>query len=294
MARILITGATAGIGREATLHLARHGHEVFAAARRGDALRALEKEFAEEAGAGGAGATAGRGRIRGIALDVTDADSIDAARRWIEQETDGHGLDVLVNNAGYGQGGPLELVSDAELRAQYDTNVFGLMAVTRAFLPKMRERGRGRIVNVGSVAGTIALPFLGAYASTKHAVQGLSESLRRELRPHGVEVVVIRPGAIRTGFGQGEAEGLGASAEPGSPYAERVRTFMKWHAQLHPKAPEPRVVAEAILHAATAPRPRPYYVVPASNLGVVWLQKLLPARWVDAVIERVSGIAGVR
>ncbi len=276
MAKVLITGATAGIGRETALHLANQGQEVFASGRREDALRSLEAESA--------------GRIKGIAFDVTDPAAIDAARKQIEAETSGYGLDVLVNNAGYGQGGPLEQLSDAELRAQYDVNVFGLMAVTRAFLPQMRERGRGRIINVGSVAGSIALPFLGAYASTKHAVQGLSESLRRELRPHGVEVIVIRPGAIRTEFGQGEADGMEAFAGAESPYGQQVKTFMKWHGQLHPRAPKPSVVAEAIYHAATSRRPRPYYVVPLTNYGIIWLQKFLPTRWVDRVIETVTGL----
>ncbi len=276
MSRVLITGATAGIGRVAALHLAGHGLEVYASGRRADALRDLE----EESG----------GRVTGVAFDVTDETSIAAARKQIEAASGGHGLDVLVNNAGYGQGGPLEQLSDAELRAQYDTNVFGLMAVTRAFLPGMRERGAGRVVNVGSVAGSIALPFLGAYASTKHALQGLSDALRRELRPHGIFVSVIRPGAIRTGFGEGEAEGLEHHAGEGSPYRRQIHAFRAWHRQLHPKAPEPITVARAIHHAATAPRPRAYYVVPASNYGVVWLQKLLPTRVVDAVIERVTGL----
>ncbi len=280
MARILITGATAGIGRVTALHLAALGHEVFASARRRDALEAL----ASESG----------GRIRPLPFDVTDAASIQAAAKEIDECTAGYGIDALVNNAGYGQGGPLELVSDAELRAQYDTNVFGLLAVTRAFLPKMRERGSGRIVNVGSVAGSLALPFLGAYASTKHALQGLSESLRRELRPHGVQVVVIRPGAIRTGFGRVEAEGLGAYAGPGSPYRAQLERFMPWHARLHPTAPEPMAVARAIARAVGAARPRPYYVVPAHNLAAVWLQKLLPATWTDWILERVIGLNGVR
>lgn len=281
MSRILITGATAGIGREAALYLAHQGCEVFAAGRRTDALRSLE---AESEG----------GKLRGLVLDVTDAVSIDAARERIFSETSGYGIDVLVNNAGYGQGGPLELVSDAELRAQYDTNVFGLMAVTRTFLPHMRERGSGRIVNVGSVAGTVALPFLGAYASTKHALQGLSDALRRELRPHGIHVSVIRPGAIRTEFGHTEQEGLAKYAQPGSPYQQQLDIFRRWHATLHPKAPKPIKVAQAIHAAATARRPRPYYVVPATNLGIVWMQKLLPTAWVDFVIDQVSGLRAAK
>jgi len=282
MATILVTGATAGIGRAAAFHLAERGHRVFASGRRQDALKALESE------------PRAAGRITGVAFDVTDEDAVAAVRDRILAETEGHGLDALVNNAGYGQGGPLELVSDEELRAQYATNVFGLMNVTRAFLPQMRERGAGRIIHVGSVAGTFALPFLGAYASTKHAVQGLAEALRRELRPHGVHVSVVRPGAIRTEFGRTEAEGMRKHTGEGSPYRAQLEIFAPWHASLHPSAPEPHVVARAIEHAATAPRPRAYYVVPARNLGIVWLQKLLPARWQDWLMERIIGLHRAR
>ena len=282
MATILVTGATAGIGRVAALHLAERGHRIFASGRRKEALEALASE------------PRAAGRITAVAFDVVDEEAVLAARDRILAETDGHGVDVLVNNAGYGQGGPLELVSDAELRAQYATNVFGLMNVTRVFLPALRERGAGRIVHVGSVAGSFALPFLGAYASTKHAVQGLAEALRRELRPHGVHVSVIRPGAIRTEFGRTEAEGMRKYAGPDSPYRNQLEIFGPWHAALHPNAPEPHVVARAIEHAATARRPRPYYVVPARNLGVVWLQKLLPARWQDWLFERITGLHRAR
>lgn len=276
MAKILITGATAGIGRVTALRLAAAGHEVFAAGRRKDALESLEAESGK--------------KITGIPLDVTETSSVAAAAARVDEITDGYGLDVLVNNAGYGQGGPLELISDEELRAQYDTNVFGLMAVTRAFVPRMRARGRGRIINVGSVAGSLALPFLGAYASTKHAVQGLSEGLRRELRPFGVDVVVIRPGAIRTTFGRTEQVGLGKYATADSPYRADMKVFMKWHESLHPAAPDPVIVAKAIERAATISRPKPYYLMPSSTVAYVWLQKLLPTAWTDRILARAIGL----
>lgn len=275
MARVLITGATAGIGRVTARHLAARGHLVFASGRREEALRALE---AEAPG------------VVGIPFDVTDEAAIAAARDQIDHRTEGRGVDALVNNAGFGQGGPLEMLSDRDIRAQYETNVFGLLAVTRAFLPRMRERGAGRVVNVGSVAGTVALPFLGAYASTKHAVQGLSDSLRRELKPFGVHVSVVRPGAIRTDFGFGEAEGLRACAGEDSPYRRPLSAFLPWHARLHPTAPEAIHVARAIEHAATARHPRPYYVVPLGNYWLLALQKLAPAVLLDAIVERVIGL----
>src|ERR1700733_9145953 len=167
---ILITGATAGIGRHAALHLAHAGHRVIATGRRKDALAALAKE-------------AKGTKLETMELDVTVASSIEAAKAEVDKRTDGYGLDVLVNNAGYGLMGPLEEISDADLRAQYDTNVFGLVAMTRAFLPQMRLRGSGRIVNVSSMGGRMTFPFMGAYNSTKYAIESMSDALRMELAP---------------------------------------------------------------------------------------------------------------
>ena len=142
---VLVTGATSGIGRATALHLARAGHRVFAVGRRQAALEALEREA--------------KGlRLETLMLDVTRAESIAAAKDEIDRRTNGYGVDVVVNNAGYGVGGPVEEVSDAAFRAQYETNVFGLMAVTRAFLPKMRARRWGRILNISSVGGRLTLP----------------------------------------------------------------------------------------------------------------------------------------
>ncbi len=152
---ILITGGTSGIGRTTALHLAARGHTVFAAGRRVHALGSLKREDPH---------------IHTVELDVTQRESIDAAHEQILAETDGRGLDVLVNNAGYGHLTPIELVTDAELRAQYETNVFGLMAMTRKFLPEMRKRRSGRIINTSSVGGRVTMPFFGAYNSTMLAI----------------------------------------------------------------------------------------------------------------------------
>jgi NAD(P)-dependent dehydrogenase (short-subunit alcohol dehydrogenase family) len=154
---VLVTGATSGIGRATALHLAREGHRVFAVGRRREALDSLKAEAAGLA-------------LECMVMDVTRADSIAVTKEAIERATDGHGIDVLVNNAGYGVGGPVEEVSDQAFRAQYETNVFGLMAVTRAFLPKMRARRWGRIINISSVGGRLTLPMLGVYNSTKYAM----------------------------------------------------------------------------------------------------------------------------
>ena len=168
---ILITGASSGIGREAAMRLVRAGHLVLAGGRRPDALAGL--------------ARAAGGRLEPVVLDVTDPASVEAARELVERRTGGRGLDVLVNNAGYALPGPLEALADADLRRLFDTNVFRLLAVTRAFVPAMRERGAGRVVNVGSIMGRVAMPLLGAYNASKHAVAAATDALRMELPRSG-------------------------------------------------------------------------------------------------------------
>src|SRR5690349_19373839 len=163
-ATILITGATSGIGRHAALALSRAGHRVLAGGRRADALAELVRE------SGGA--------IAPVVLDVDDPGSIAAAVDEVDRLTAGAGVDVLINNAGYATVGALIELSDAALRAQFTTNVFGLMAVTRAFVPAMVARGRGRVINISSVSGRIPAPVLGAYHASKYAVEALSDALR--------------------------------------------------------------------------------------------------------------------
>ncbi len=239
---VLITGATAGIGRTTALHLARAGYRVIATGRKVHELEAL----ATEARAAGAD-------LDTLSLDVTSASSIAAAASAVDTLTGGAGLDVLVNNAGFGLIGPLVEVDDAGLRRQYDTNVFGLMAVTRAFLPTMMARRRGRVINVSSVGGRMTFPFMGAYNSTKYAVESLSDALRFELRPFGVDVVLIEPGVIRTNFTDTAMGGLDASTS--SAYAASLRKADQLRARMEATAVGPEHVARAITRAIRARRP---------------------------------------
>ena len=214
--RILITGASAGIGRDAAKCCAALGWEVYAAARRVSALETLR-------------AQAGDG-IRPIQLDVNDPASIERARVEILEQTGGHGVDGLVNNAGIALAGALADVTDAELRAQFETNVFGLMSVTRAFLPLMMARREGRIVNISSSGGLVSLPFVGAYHATKFALEALSDALRWELAPFAVRVSLIEPGPIRSEFGD-KLVSSAANAPKDSAYAsffanaDRIKAF---------------------------------------------------------------------
>jgi NADP-dependent 3-hydroxy acid dehydrogenase YdfG len=273
---ILITGATSGIGRDAALRLAGAGHVVLAGGRRRDALAGLAAES--------------RGRIEPLVLEVTEPASVEAARELVERRTDGRGLDVLVNNAGYALPGPLEALAEADLRGLFDTNLFGLLAVTRAFLPAMRERGLGRVVNVGSIMGRVAMPLLGAYNASKHAVAAVTDALRMELAPFGVTVVLVEPGALRTGFAARALAGLAPYRDPGSPYAAALAgTDAAW-ARVYRFAPGPSAAGRAIVRAATADRPAPRYVVPARNRLVVAALAALPTPAADAARRRIMGL----
>ncbi|MBY0422899.1 MAG: SDR family oxidoreductase, partial [Parvularculaceae bacterium] len=240
---ILVTGASSGIGEATAILLAQRGFRVFAGARRIERLKPLE-------GLQG-------GRITAVAIDVTDTASVERAIRSINDAAGP--LFGLVNNAGVSVTGPAEFITEAEWRRQFETNVFGLMTVTRAVIGQMRTQRSGRIVNIGSVAGRIAAPFMSAYAASKHAVEGLSDSLRRELKPFGIRVVVVRPGFIRTEFGEQEQEGLARHLEPNNPYAADVAAFKAWHAKGHPNGPPPSAVADTVADAMTATSPHSRY-----------------------------------
>jgi NAD(P)-dependent dehydrogenase (short-subunit alcohol dehydrogenase family) len=272
---ILITGATSGIGRHAALHLAARGHRVFATGRSEAALAELR---------------AADPRIETLRLDVTDQASIDRAREAVMALTGARGLDVLVNNAGYGALGPTEMISDRDMRAQYDVNVFGLMAVTRAFVGVMRERGRGRIVNVSSLGGVYTLPFFGVYNSTKYAVESLSDALRVELAPFGVHVSLIEPGVIETGFADRSMKEADKTRRPGSPYApilDRADEILKMS---EATAVGPACVSRAIEAAATSRWPRARYVAPLRARVMIGFLRALPTRWADFVMRQVVGL----
>ncbi len=271
---VLITGATAGIGRATALHLARAGYHVIATGRRAAELDKLRAE------------TPAGARLDTALLDVTSLASIAAAVVEVDRLTGGRGLDALVNNAGYGLVGPLTEIADADLRKQYDTNVFGVMAVTRAFVPRMRDRGRGRIVNVSSMGGKMTFPFMGAYNSTKYAVESLSDALRYELRAFGIDVVLIEPGAIHTNFAE-------TSMAPVSEYANTVygaaiarsETLQK---RMMSTAVGPQVVARAIHKAISRRRPAARYVAPWYGSFVFALLAVIPTRATDALFRRIG------
>ncbi|HEY4118185.1 MAG TPA: SDR family NAD(P)-dependent oxidoreductase [Byssovorax sp.] len=280
---ILITGATSGIGRHAALHLSHRGHRVIATGRN---ERALAEIAAEARSSGDA--------LETLRLDVTDQASIDAARAAVDEMTSGYGVDVLVNNAGYGALGPTEMISDADLRAQYDTNVFGLMAMTRAFVPAMRERGAGRIVNVSSLGGRYTLPLFGVYNSTKFAIESLSDALRMELRAFGVYVSLIEPGVIRTGFTDRSIVEASKVDTPDSPYAAVLARSEELRKMSDMTAVGPACISRAIERAATQRSPRARYVAPLRSELMVGFLRALPTAWADFIMRNLTGLTAKR
>jgi len=274
---ILITGATAGIGRFAALYLAKKGYRVFAAGRSEAALESL------------------RGEAKGLSLeafrlDVTDAASIESARSLVDERTDGAGVDVLINNAGFGIAAPIELTEDADLRRLFETNVFGLMAVTRAFLPAMRRRGSGRVINVSSVGGRLTFPFFGAYNATKYAVESLSDALRIELRAFGIDVVLIEPGVIRSEFADRSVSELAKYKKMESPYLPVMARADELKRQTDAQAVGPECVARAMERAIEARRPAARYVAPFRARILLALFAVVPTRWLDAAMRSLTGL----
>jgi len=272
---ILITGATAGIGRTTALYLAQLGHHVIASGRKPAELAKLETE-----------ALGRGGKLDAITLDVTSPDSIAAAVEAVDNLTDGRGPDVLINNAGFGVLGPTSEISDAEMRRQYETNVFGLMNVTRAFLPRMIERRAGRIINVSSMGGRITLPYFGVYNSTKYAVESLSDALRYELRPFGIDVALIEPGVIRTNFEATAVSGLDGFAA--TPYGRALAHYERMSRSADRFASNPIVVARGIARAVAARRPAARYVTPRITTVALWLSALLPTSVWDWAMRRAG------
>src|SRR5437870_5891260 len=250
---VLITGCSTGIGRATAEHLAARGWTVYATARRPEAIRDL----------------AARG-CHVLALDVCDESSMRAAVETIEAAEGAVG--VLINNAGYGQEGAVEEVPMAEVRRQFETNVFGLTRLVQLVLPGMRRQGWGRIVNLSSMGGRLTLPGGAFYHATKYAVEALSDALRFEVRPFGIDVVVIEPGPIKTQFGDTAIAAVRRVASPQSPYAafnamlaEKIREA--YEGPMGRFAAEPQAVARVIERAISVERPRTRYPVTLAARG---------------------------
>jgi NAD(P)-dependent dehydrogenase (short-subunit alcohol dehydrogenase family) len=274
---VAVTGGSRGIGRAVVWDLARHGFRVIALARAQDELRQLEEAARVEGLA-----------VQGVPLDIADHVSRQDAAAAIFEATDGYGLDVLVNNAGYGQFGPLEDIPIEKFRRQMEVNLIGLLAFTQPFLPGMRARRRGWIVNVSSAAGRTATPFMGPYNASKFGLEGMSDALRLELHPFRIHVVLVAPGPIRTQFGHA-AEQV-AEQQSGSPYAPYMQRWQHTRRKSDLVSRSPEAVARAVRRAVQSDHPRPRYTITASaKLGAV-ARRLVPDTIVDWVLRRAMGL----
>jgi NAD(P)-dependent dehydrogenase (short-subunit alcohol dehydrogenase family) len=262
---VLVTGGTGGIGKATARLFAGHGFVTYATDRSGEHTAELEDLGCHP-----------------VAIDVTEEPSVLAGIKLIE-ERDG-GVDILINCAGYSQGGAVEDVPLSAFRRQFEVNVFGIIRLIQLVVPGMRRRGFGRIVNVSSVAGRITMPGMGAYAMSKHALECLDEVLRYELRPFNIRVATVQPGGTGSAFARVE-EGLFARAEPGGPYGDfgmRVLETLR----NNPVQLEPRQVAGTIFRAATVARPRRSYPVGIVATAMLGIRSLLP----DVAWDRVASM----
>lgn len=276
MPSVVITGASTGIGRACALHLDELGWRVFAGVRKatdGDELKALASD-----------------RLVPLILDVVDDEGVARAAAEVAASVGDHGLQGLVNNAGIAVGGPLEFVPLDDVRRQFEVNVFGLLRTTQAMLGMIRA-GRGRVVNVSSQGGKVAAPYFGPYCASKFAVEAMSDSLRRELKPWGLHVAVVEPGAIDTAiWGKGDRELATADDKLGPEaralYTEGLRSLRRRVGHSASTGIPAVHVARSVTHALTSERPRIRYVVGNDARAGVFGARWLGDRAMDVLIAR--------
>jgi NAD(P)-dependent dehydrogenase (short-subunit alcohol dehydrogenase family) len=286
VALALITGASTGIGRASTLRLAAKGWTVLAGVRDPAAGERLLAEASAP------------GKVIPLQLEVTDSLQIAQAVTRVEQESAqgrasvSGGLDALVNNAGIGVGGPLELVSQEDLRRQFDVNVLAQVAVTQALLPALR-RAHGRIVFVSSIGGRVAMAFTAPYAASKHAIEAFGDALRVELRTSNIQVALVEPGSVATPIwdkARTEAEAVSVPPELQAEYGKVPAAMSKVLADTARRGVAPELVAETIERALTARRMRSRYVVGRDAKAMLIARRLLPDHVFDMVARRALGV----
>lgn len=281
MKTVVITGASTGIGRSTAEYLAAKGWQVFAGVRKdkdGDALVAADA------------------RIKPILLDVTNPDHVTAAVETVRAALDGQKLTGLVNNAGIANMGPLAVQPLDEFKSHFDVNVFGLLRASQAFAPLLGmddtlAGAPGRIVNITSVGGRLASPFLGAYTATKHAVESITDSLRRELVMFGIDAISVGPGAVRTPIWDKAEDANRANPYSNSPWAKPIEIFSETLLEGGRTGLEPELIAKTIEKALTARKPKARYAPVPNKLTNFTLPMLLPKRVVDKFFWDRFGMA---
>ena len=271
---IFITGCSSGIGFDAAITLKNRGHHVIASCRKQtDVDRLLNLG------------------LDAIQLDIDNEKSIAEAVLNVLKKTDGN-LDVLINNAGYGQVGALEDIPRDALIAQFNTNVFGLMEITRLFIPVMRAQGHGRIINISSILGFISMPFRGAYNASKYAVEGLSDTLRLELKPSGIDVITIEPGPIQSRFRDTAVEDtikhLDVEHSHFNAQYQRMLTSYKASKNESIFTQKTSIVVKKLIRAIEAKSPKPKYLVTLPTYLFMILKRVFSVKLLDKCLLRVS------
>lgn len=280
MESVVVTGVSTGIGWGITKILIQHGFRVFGSVRKTQDAERLSKEFGE--------------RFVPLLFDVTDEASVQIAAQQVRNQLNGEILFGLVNNAGIAVPAPLMHQPIDEFRHQMEVNLIGAVIVSQAFLPLLGAdrslKGKpGRIINISSVSGQRGAPFVGAYAASKHALEGLSEVLRRELMLYGIDVIIIGPGAVSTPiWDKAEKEDISIYKE--TEYARSAVEFQKYMVAIGKQGYPPEKVGEIVLHALTTSKPRVRYAVVPNALSSWFIPMLLPKRLVDAIIARRLGL----
>ena len=280
MKTVVITGASTGIGRTTAEHLAKKGWQVFAGIRKqadGAALKAADD------------------RIIPILLDVTQPEQVDAAVDTVRAALDGQKLAGLVNNAGIANMGPLALQPLDQFKSHFDVNVFGLLRASQAFAPLLGmdetlQGKSGRIINITSVGGRLASPFLGAYTATKHAVESMTDSLRRELVIFGIDAIAVGPGAVRTPIWDKAEDANKANPYSNSPWAKPIEKFSDTMLEGGRTGLDPEIIAKTIEKALTAAKPKARYAPVPNKLTNFTLPMLLPKRVVDGFFWKRFGM----
>lgn len=275
---ILITGCSTGIGLDLAESLNEKGFQIFATARKESDVEKLKQLG-----------------LRALQLDVADSESIRTATNTVLQESNGK-LYALINNAGFGQAGAVEDLKRDVLREQFETNLFGLVELTNTLLPVMHQQGYGRIIQISSVLGFVAMPFRGAYIASKFALEGISDTLRLELKDTNIHISLIEPGPITSRFRQNSLALFNRNID-----SENSRFHTQYKATLSrletegPAVPftlEPEAVTNKVLTALTSTRPKPRYFVTFPTYLFAYLKRILPTTVLDKLLSRSSKIEG--
>lgn len=271
---ILITGCSTGIGYDAALALKNRGYRVIASCRK-------EHDVQKLIGLG----------FEAVLLDVSDSASINNAFKQVLSMTAGR-LDVLINNAGYGQAGALEDITRDVIRKQFETNVFGLLELTNLAIPVMRQQGQGRIINVSSILGVISMPFRGAYNASKYAVEGLSDTLRLELKSSGIKVITIEPGPIESKFRDNVVDSsLKEITIDKSHFNKQYQSMLTDYKQKKTESiftKKPEAVINCFLHAIESANPKTKYPVTVPAHLLIFLKRVLSISMLDKFLLAIS------